>query len=145
MEYICNDGIHWSTLSQPKRQVYSKHEYICIFNLEAVAPKTEQTLRQTVAIHIWRLDIAIIEYGSLTRYIQLRVVHAPGMSGTFSSPPRVSDPWVSDPYMHYGTCVTHVPWSMPESLTSGFLWSRWRGKMFPAFPVHAHPANLRIW
>ena len=28
--------------------------------------------------------------------------------------------------MHHGTCVTHVPWCMPGSLTSGFLWSRWR-------------------
>ena len=26
------------------------------------------------------------------------------------------------------TCVTRVPWCMPGSLTSGFLWSRWRGK-----------------
>ena len=26
------------------------------------------------------------------------------------------------------TCVTHVPWCMPGSLTSGFLWSRWQGK-----------------
>ena len=45
------------------------------------------------------------------------------MPGTFSPPPRVSDP-----DMHHGTCVTHVPWCMPESLTSGFLWSWWRGK-----------------
>ena len=51
--------------------------------------------------------------------------HAPGMPGTFSPPPRVSDP-----DMHHGTCVTHVPWCMPGSLTSGFLWSRWRGKTF---------------
>ena len=29
---------------------------------------------------------------------------------------------VSDPNMHHGTCVTHVPWFMPGSLTSGFLW-----------------------
>ena len=33
---------------------------------------------------------------------------------------------------HHGlavpTCVTHVPWCMSGSLTSGFLWSRWRGK-----------------
>ena len=35
---------------------------------------------------------------------------------------------VSDPDMHHGACVTHVPWWMTESLTSGFLWSRWRGK-----------------
>ena len=63
--------------------------------------------------------------------------HAPGMPGTFSPPPRVSDP-----DMHHRTCVTHVPWCMPGSLTSGFLWSRRRGK---TFPVHAQPAILRIW
>ena len=34
----------------------------------------------------------------------------------------------SDPDMHHGTCVTHVPWCIPGSLTGGFLWSRWRGK-----------------
>ena len=66
--------------------------------------------------------------------------HAPGMPGTFSQPPRVSDP-----DMHHGTCVTHVPWCMPGSLTSGFPWSRWRGKTFPAFPAHAQPAILCIW
>ena len=54
---------------------------------------------------------------------KLRVAHAPGMPGTFSPPPRVSD---TD--MHHGTCVTHVLWCMPGSLTSSFLWSRWRGK-----------------
>ena len=48
--------------------------------------------------------------------------HAPGMSETFSPPPRVSD---LD--MHHGTWMTHVPWCMRGSLTSGFLWSRlWR-------------------
>ena len=30
--------------------------------------------------------------------------------------------------MHHGTCVTHVPWCMPGSLISSFLWSRWWGK-----------------
>ena len=43
----------------------------------------------------------------LTRYVKMRVVHAPGMPGTFS---------------------THVPWCISGSLTRGFLWSRWRGK-----------------
>ena len=62
-------------------------------------------------------------YGPLVRYVKLRVAHAPGMLGTFSPPP-----WVSDPDMHPSTCVTHVLWCMPGSLTSGFLWSRWRGK-----------------
>ena len=45
------------------------------------------------------------------------------MPGTFSPPP-----WVSDPDMHHGTCVTHVSWCMPGSMISCFLWSRWRGK-----------------
>ena len=62
-------------------------------------------------------------HGPLTRYAKLPVAHAPGMPGTFSPPPRVSDP-----DMHHGPCVMHVPWCMPGSLTSGFLWSRWRGK-----------------
>ena len=63
--------------------------------------------------------------GLLPRYAKLRIAHAPGMPGTFSPPPRVSDP-----DMHQGTCVTHVPWCMPGSLTSSFLQSRWRGKFY---------------
>ena len=55
--------------------------------------------------------------------------HAPGMPGTFSPSPQVSDP-----DMHHGTCVTHVPWCMPGSLTSSFLWSwRW-GENVPGIP-----------
>ena len=61
--------------------------------------------------------------GPLATYVKLRVAHAPGMPGTFSPPPRVSDP-----DMHPGTCVTHVPWCMLGSLTSSFIWSGWRGK-----------------
>ena len=45
------------------------------------------------------------------------------MPGTFSPPPRISDP-----DMHHGKCVTHVLWCMPGSLTRGFLRGRWRGK-----------------
>ena len=48
-------------------------------------------------------------------------------------------PLVSDPSMHHDTCITHVPLCMPGSLT------RCCGKTFPAFPVHAQPAILRIW
>ena len=66
--------------------------------------------------------------------------HAPGMPGTFSPSSQVSDP-----DMHHGTCVTHVPWCMSGSLTSGFLWNWRRGETFPAFPAHAQPAIFRIW
>ena len=62
-------------------------------------------------------------HGPLASYVKLRLAHASRMPGTFSPPSRVND---SD--MHHGTCVTHVPWCKPGSLTSGFLWSRWRGK-----------------
>ena len=62
-------------------------------------------------------------HGPLARYVKLRVAHSPGISGTFSPPPLVTDPET-----HQGTCVTHVPWCMPGSLTSGFLWSQWWGK-----------------
>ena len=55
------------------------------------------------------------------------------MPGTFSPPPQVGDP-----DKHHGTCVTHVPWCMPGSITSGFLWSRWRGKHF------RHSRRMRI-
>ena len=62
-------------------------------------------------------------HGFLAKYVKLWVAHAPGMPGTFSPSLRGSD---TD--MHLGTWVTHVPWCMPGSLTTGFLWSRWRGK-----------------
>ena len=67
--------------------------------------------------------VSVGSHGPLARYVKLRVAHAPGMPGTFSPPPGVSDP-----DMHRGTCVTHVPWCMTGSLTSGFPLSRWRGK-----------------
>ena len=55
-------------------------------------------------------------YGPLTRYVKLRVARIPG---TICPPLRVSDP-----DMQQGTCVTHVPWCMPGSLTSHFCWIR---------------------
>ena len=48
-------------------------------------------------------------------------------------------PLVSDPGMHHGTCVRHVPWCMSGLLTRG------AGKTYQAFPAHAQLAILRIW
>ena len=56
-------------------------------------------------------------HGPLTRYLKLRVAHAPGMQGTFSHHWPQRKPLVSDPGMHHGTCVNHVPWFMSGSLT----------------------------
>ena len=73
----------------------------------------------------WMLHIfiTVVSHGPLVRYVKLRVAHALGMPGTLTPPPRFSDP-----DLHHGTCVTHVPWCMPGSLTNGFFWSRWWGK-----------------
>ena len=62
-------------------------------------------------------------HGPLSRYVKLRVAHAPGLLRAFSPPPRVSYPDI-----HHGSCVTHVPWCMPGPLISGFPWSRRWGK-----------------
>ena len=78
-------------------------------------------------------------HGPPTRYVKMRVAHEPEMPGTFSLPPRVSDP-----DMHHGTCVTHVPWCIPGSLTNGLLWSRCRGKR-SRHSRHAQATILRIW
>ena len=70
-----------------------------------------------------RVPLDLTEHGTFVRYVKLQIVYAPGRSGTFSSPPRVSDPDV-----HHGTCVAHVPCWMSGSLTRGLLWTQWRGK-----------------
>ena len=62
------------------------------------------------------------------------------MAGTFFPLPLVSDPG-----MHHDTCMTHVPWCMPGSLTGSFPLKSVAGKTFKAFQVHAQPAILRIW
>ena len=66
---------------------------------------------------------------------QIRKIAGCGCTGNAGkiSPPRR----ISDPGMNHGTCVTHVPWCMPGSLTSGFLWSRWREKR------SRHPWRMR--
>ena len=48
-------------------------------------------------------------------------------------------PLVSDPGMHHGTCVTHVPWCMSGSLTCG------DGENVPGIPGACALAISRIW
>ena len=48
-------------------------------------------------------------------------------------------PLVSDASMHHGTCVTHVPWFMSGSLTSG------GGENVPGIPGACTHEILRIW
>ena len=48
-------------------------------------------------------------------------------------------PLVSDPGMHHGTCMKHVPWCMSGSLTCG------NGENVPGIPGACAPAISRIW
>ena len=48
-------------------------------------------------------------------------------------------PLVSDPGMHHGTCVTHVPWCMSGLLTCG------DGENVPGIPGACATEILRIW
>ena len=85
-------------------------------------------------VNIWR---AFRHYEPLARYVKLRAVHAPGMPGTFSPRHRIQrKSLVNDPGMHHGTCVTHVPWCMPGSLT------RRAGENVPGIPG---ACATRIW
>ena len=58
-------------------------------------------------------------HGPLTRYVMLRVAHAPRMPGTFSRHRLQRKPLVSHPSIHHGACITQVPWCMSGSLTRG--------------------------
>ena len=81
--------------------------YICVYVCVCVCKSA-----RLCAGNIIGLDCSWAN-GPLVRYVKLRVAHALGMPETFSQPSRISDP-----DMHQGTCVTHVPWCMPGSLIS---------------------------
>ena len=116
-------------------RLYSPHWTPAVFSSQSVfaaTPNKYGTWRAQYATalslkHFTNTDNTegryVSTHGPLARYVKLWVAHAPGMPGTFSPPPPVSDP-----DMHHGICVTHVPWCMPGSLTCSFLWSRWGGK-----------------
>ena len=70
--------------------------------------------------------------GPLTRCVKLRVVHAPE---TFSLPLTLKET-VSDPGMHHGTCVAHVPWCMSGSLIRG------GGENIPGIPGTCATCNF---
>ena len=92
----------------------------CPFSLYSNAEHRSDSKLITKKHFGWVMS-ACWEYGPLARYVKLRVAHAPGMPGTFSPPPRVSNPDM------------HVPWCIPGSFNSGFLCIRWWGNV-PGIP-----------
>ena len=97
------------------------------------------------------IDEALCEIGQRADYLlmlpcasyQIRKIAGCACAGnTGNDFPRrrfQSKPLVSDPGMHHGTCVTHVPWCMSGSLTCG------DGENVPGIPCACAPAMLRIW
>ena len=82
-------------------------------------------------------------YGNLWASYQIRKIAGCACAGNAGKvfPRRrfQRKPLVSDPGMHHGTCVTHVPWCMSGSLTCG------DGENVPGIPRACAPAILRIW
>ena len=78
-------------------------------------------------------------YGPLTRYAKLRVVHAPGKTGMFS-PPSTPKETASERPRHVSRHVRHARAVMHAGIANPPM----ARKSFPAFPVHAQPAILRI-
>ena len=70
-------------------------------------------------IHVQTILLFMCFYGFP---ILLLFAHGLGMPRTFSTPP-----WVRYPDIYHGTCVTHLPWCMSGSPTSGFLRRRGGG------------------
>ena len=101
LDYLFNSSFRLTIAQTPKS---------CITGLCVVKPLVTT---ENVSIS-WRYHVP------LTRYVKLRVGHAPGKSGTFFPLYRHQrKPLVIDPGMYHGTCVTHVPWCMSGSLTRG--------------------------
>ena len=67
-------------------------------------------------------------YEPLTRYANCGLCMRRECRGRFPRYRLQSKPLLSDPGMHHGTCVTHVPWYMLGSLT------RDGGENFPGIP-----------
>ena len=99
-------------------------QHLCRQWLGVFKPLPERLLTEGNEINIHPINCAtvLLQWPSC----QIRKIvgcAGAGKAGNVSLPPRFSDP-----NMHHGTCVTHVPWCMPGLLTCCFLWSWRRGK-----------------
>ena len=84
------------------------------------------TYNHTIRVSIWTkpevkthcLTHRFRPYGLLARYVKVWVCTCAGNVGNVFFRHRLQRrPPISDPGMHHGTCVTHVPWCMSGSPT----------------------------
>ena len=90
------------------------------------------SIDQYVYEYVW--SIYIMSWASYQIRKIAGCANAPGMPGTFSPPPQFSNPDI-----HHGTCITHMPWCMLGSQTRGVPWSRCCGKCSQHFPRMHNP------
>ena len=80
-----------------------------------------------VLVHLAPTSISMaVSQGSLTRHVKLRIAHARECRERFPRHRLQKKPLVSDPSMHHGTCITHMPWCMSGSLARAVAWKRSR-------------------
>ena len=104
----------WKWLGAVRLEAISRVN-IHLINAAILSNNQEEKIHFFLDVNFW-LSCQFINsfpHGPLARYIKLGVAHASWIPGTFSPSSRVSDP-----DMHHRTCVTHVSWCMPWSLTS---------------------------
>ena len=117
---------------------------LCIYHygIRGVAHKGSEVI-WIIDSSMWaRIQSSIISLVEWASY-QIRKIAGCACAGNAGnvSPRRQFQrkPLVSDPGMHHGTCVTHVPWCMSGSLTCD------DGENVPGIPGACAPAILRIW
>ena len=86
-------------------------------------------MKITNAVHV-----IMRPHGPLTRYVKLQVAHAPGMPGTFSP----AADFKGNRKLAIPVCITARAWRTCRDACRDRS-PAVTGKMFPAFPAHAHP------
>ena len=108
-------------LSFHKMVKYFSHHAVSLWDVKQTAIEAKAWMSDFIPLSF----VNVIAYlclqpnGPLTRNVKLWVAHAPGLPGMFPRHELQSKLLVTDPDMHHGTCVTHVPLCMSGSLTHG--------------------------
>ena len=124
-----------------------ENQNISVCQVMAIFLKPKCVKSPNHCISAWRNgEVAMAYYnscGSPWASYQIRKIAGCACAGNAGNvPPRRQfqrKPLVSDPAMHHGTCVTHVPWCMSGSLTYN------DGENVPSIPGACALAILRIW
>ena len=92
-----------------------KNQLFETMNSDGVSKQVPAPHKNPSELSKWKEEmrdlLAIWDHGPLTRYVKLRVAHAPGMPRTFSPSPTYKN--------HRCQLLTHVPWCMSGSLIHG--------------------------